>query len=155
MSANTATLTQHQQQVLYPQPFIASGSFTTTVDSNILPIDTREITHNVEYKIYTVTGRYADPLNKSVRTVTIEFADDTPAGTVFDLEKSEFTKTRVWFSVHSDINKYSVRVIKGTLSIQQIGNTNQLHIAGACTGDTERTPSGRIHQMVINFDLHN
>ncbi|WP_042944603.1 hypothetical protein [Pseudomonas lactucae] len=152
MSAQLAMLTPHQAQILFPKPRIGQGSFTTSVDSHTIPIQTKDVVHDTEKRIFGITGRNADALSNTVRTVYIQFPDDTPAGTVFHLAEGEFTNIRVWFTVDTALNKYAVRVITGTLSIQEI-STRGIHIAGACSGRTERNPSGKSHEMVINFDL--
>ena len=153
MSAHSATLTPHQQRALFPKSNSAEGSFTVSVDSNAINVQTKEIVHDTTKHIYGITGRNAEAVNDTVREIYIQFADTTAAGTVFHLEDSEFTNTSVWFSVDTGLNKYAVRVITGTLVIQELSSQG-IHISLACTGSTERTPSGKSHAMVINADLH-
>lgn len=151
MSAYNATLTPHQQRVLFPKSRSMEGSFTAFIDTLSVNIQTTSIVHDTTEQIFGITGRNAEGQD-TVRELYIQFPDNTPAGTNFRLEESEFTKVRVWYSVKSPTANYSVRVIQGSLSIQQIA-PQVIHIQGACGGATDTNPSGNTHSVVINFDL--
>jgi|GEM_PF-1444085 len=153
MSAQqTATLTHRQQQSLFPLPRSAEGSFTVFVDTHPLVIQTKTIEHNTAQGIFTITGRYAEAQGGGIREVHILIPDTTTAGTVFKMEEVEFTKTRVWYIVDTPTEKYPSRLMTGNLTIQQI-SPQGIHIAGACSGETDRNPSGKTHDLIINFDL--
>lgn len=152
MSAQSAMLTQHQQRVLFPKSRNAEGSYTAFIDTHAVTIQTKEIVHDRSAGIFRITGRNAEG-SDTVRTIDIEFADDTPAGTNFNLAQSEFTKTRVWYSVKSPTANYAVGVIQGSLSIQQI-SAQGIHIQAACGGVTDKNPLGSTHSLIVNFDLH-
>ena len=152
MPAQTATLTPHQQSVLIPQAREAKGTFSVSLDNENIKIQTITIVNDPSQRILRITGRNTVD-DDTVRTIDIEFADHTPAGTTFNLAESEFTPTRIWLSVKTANEHYAVRGTIGTLSIQQI-SPQLIKVQGSAVVTTETDPNGEIHSLVINFDIH-
>lgn len=152
MPAQTATLTPHQQSVLFPQPREAEGTFSVFLDGQKIDIQTISIVNDPSQRILGITARNTEGQD-TVREIYIQFADHTPAGTTFNLAESEFTSTRIWLSVKTATEPYSVRGIVGTLSIQQI-SPQLIKVQGSAVVKTDTDPNGQIHDLIINFDIH-
>ncbi|MGH2419068.1 hypothetical protein EJ576_27110 [Pseudomonas sp. C 49-2] len=152
MPAQTATLTPHQQSVLFPQPREAVGTFSVFLDSQEIDIQTITVVNDPSQRILRITGRNTVG-HDTVRTIDIEFADHTPAGTTFNLAESEFTPTRIWLSFKTATESYVVRGVIGTLSIQQI-SPQLIKVQGAAVARTDTDPNGQEHDLIINFDIH-
>ena len=152
MPAQTATLNSHQQSVLIPWALEAAGTFSVFLDGQDIDIQTITIVNDPSQRILRITGRNTVG-HDTVRTIDIEFADHTPAGTTFNLAESEFTSTRIWLSVKTPDKPYAVRGIVGTLSIQQI-SPQLIKVQGAAVARTDTDPNGQEHDLIINFDIH-
>lgn len=152
MPAQTATLTPHQQSVLFPQPREAEGTFSVFLDGQKIDIQTITIVNDTSLRILRITGRNTEGQD-TVRKIDIEFAEHTPAGTTFILAESEFTSTRIWLSVKTATESYAVRGMTGTLSIQQI-SPQLIKVQGAAVARTDTDPNEQKHDLIINFDVH-
>lgn len=152
MPAQTATLTPHQQSVLIPRPRNAKGTFSVFLDSQEIDIQTITIVNDTSQRILRITGRNTVG-HDTVRTIDIEFADHTPAGTTLNLAENYSPPTRIWLSVKTANEHYAVRGTIGTLSIQQI-SPQLIKVQGSAVVTTETDPNGEIHSLVINFDIH-
>ncbi|ROM48181.1 hypothetical protein BK649_19915 [Pseudomonas canadensis] len=152
MPAQTATLTPHQQSVLFPRPREAVGTFSVFLDGQEINIQTITVVNDPSQRILRINGRNTVGQD-TVREIDIEFADHTPAGTTFNLAESEFTPTRIWLSVKTATESYVVRGVTGTLSIQQI-SPQLIKVQGAAVARTDTDPNGQEHDLIINFDIH-
>lgn len=152
MPAQTATLTPHQQSVLFPRAREAEGTFSVFLDAQEISVQTITIVNDPSQRILGITGRNTEGQD-TVREIYIQFADHTPAGTTFDLKTSEFTSTRLWLSIKTATDTYVVRGVIGSLSIQQIF-PQLIKVQGSAVVTTDTNPSGAVHSLVVNFDIH-
>lgn len=152
MPAQTATLTPHQQSVLFPRAREAAGTFSVFLDGQDIDIQTITIVNDPSQRILGITGRNTEGQD-TVREIYIQFADHTPAGTTLNLAQSEFTPTRIWLSVKTATETYAVRGIIGTLSIHQI-SPQLIKVQGSAVATTDTDPNGNKHDLIINFDIH-
>ncbi|MGC6370146.1 hypothetical protein [Pseudomonas sp. K2I15] len=152
MSAQQQQLTPAQQRLLRPKALTAEGRFTASVDSIILNPQTKTVVHDYDLGIYGINGRYADN-SVTIKEFYIQLPDDIETGKIIQLEDSEFTKVRIWYSVKSPTEHYAVRCITGELVIQRL-TAGIISISGSViNGTTETDPHGNSHALALFFDL--